>query len=283
MTTTAPTFTFLFTVDVEDWFQVENFKPWITEDTWHQRELRVEDNVNRLLSLLEGYPSTFFILGWVADRLPNLVRAIADQGHEVASHGYGHRMCHAMAPEDLIQDLTRSKHLLEDITGAQVVGFRAPSFSIDHSTFGLLEQCGYRYDSSYNSFEANPRYGHLDLSRYGQNGRGYKITNHFHELPLSNLPLSRHTLPWSGGGYFRLFPYQVFRQGVRRILSRQGYYLFYMHPWEIDPGQPRVTDADRLSRFRHYCNLKTTYKKLQRMLGDHAYCRFSTCREFLRV
>lgn len=279
--TTPPTF--LFTVDVEDWFQVENFKPWIAEDTWHQRELRVERNVHRLLDLLDGCPSTFFILGWVADKLPRLVRDIADQGHEVASHGYGHQMCHDMGSEELRRDLTRSKHLLEDITGSEVVGFRAPSFSINHGTFGLLEQCGYRYDSSYNSFEVNPRYGHLDLSRYRQNVRGCTITDHFRELPLSNLTLSNRTLPWCGGGYFRLLPYSVFRQGLRRILSDQRHYLFYLHPWEIDPGQPRVTDADRLSRFRHYCNLKTTYRKLQMMLKDHAHCRFTTCREFLQI
>jgi polysaccharide deacetylase family protein (PEP-CTERM system associated) len=275
--------TFLFTIDVEDWFQVENFKPWIAPETWFEKELRVERNVHRLLDLLDGFRSTFFILGWIAEKLPNLVRKIADQGHEVASHGYNHQLCHAMHPENLKQDLIRSKQLLEDITGSEIVGYRAPSFSINHQTLGILEQCGYRYDSSYNSFEANPRYGHLDLSQYSRNGHGIQISESFHELPLSNLTLLNKTLPWSGGGYFRLFPYSLFRQGVHNILSKQDYYLFYLHPWEIDSGQPRVSEAGRLLRFRHYCNLKTTYKKLQRMLRDHAHCRFSTCREFLQV
>jgi polysaccharide deacetylase family protein (PEP-CTERM system associated) len=275
--------TFLFTVDVEDWFQVENFKPWIAPDTWSERELRVEHNVHRLLDLLDEFPSTFFILGWVAEKLPHLVKEISKRGHEVASHGYGHQLCHVINPTDLKQDLIRSKRLLEDLTGAEVVGYRAPSFSINAQALDILEKCGYRYDSSYNSFEANPRYGHLDLSQYRSSGQGIQISETLHELPLSNLKLLNKILPWSGGGYFRLFPYSIFRQGVHNILIKQGYYLFYLHPWEIDDGQPRVSEADRLSRFRHYCNLKTTYKKLKRMLTDHIQCRFSTCLEFLQV
>ena len=275
--------TFLFTVDVEDWFQVENFKPWIAPDTWSERELRVEHNVHRLLDLLDKFPSTFFILGWVAEKLPHLIKEISERGHEVASHGFGHQLCHDIDPTDLKQDLIRSKQLIEDLTGDEVVGYRAPSFSINAQALEILKKCGYRYDSSYNSFEANPRYGHLDLSQYRRNGQGIQISENFHELPLSNLTLLNKTLPWSGGGYFRLFPYSLFRQGVRNILSKEGCYLFYLHPWEIDDGQPRVLEADRLSRFRHYCNLKTTYKKLQRMLRDHTHCRFATCREFLQV
>ena len=235
------------------------------------------------MALLEGFPSTFFVLGWIAERLPQLVKRIADQGHEVASHGYNHQLCHALDPENLKQDLIRSKHLIEDITGSAVVGYRAPSFSINHRVFELLERCGYRYDSSYNSFEANPRYGQLDISQLKKNGRGLIVSEHFRELPLSNLTLMKQTLPWSGGGYFRLLPYSVFRQGLRKILSRNGYYLFYLHPWEIDDGQPRVRAADRLSRFRHYCNLKTTHQKLKKLLQDHSGCHFSTCRDFLQV
>ena len=275
--------TFLLTIDVEDWFQVENFKPWIAEDTWHLRELRVDRNVQRLLELLDGYPSTFFLLGWVAERKPGLVRQIADRGHEVASHGYGHRLCANLSPVDLEKDLIRSKDLLEDISGTEVVGYRAPSFSITSEVLDTLERCGYRYDSSYNSFEANPRHGHIDVSYYVKNSRGLRISERFHELPLSNLDFMDRTLPWSGGGYFRLMPYNLFRRGLRRILRHQGYYLFYLHPWEIDADQPRVSAADRLSRFRHYCNLNTTHAKLQRMLKDHAHCRFRTCREFLEI
>ena len=275
--------TILITVDVEDWFHVENFRPWISRDSWAGRQLRVDRNVRHLLELLDGYKATFFILGWVADRLPELVKLIADRGHEVASHGYHHQMCHNMNLQDLRRDLTISKNLLEDLTGAEVVGYRAPSFSISQHVFALLEQCGYRYDSSYNSFEANPRYGQLDLSPYRKNGPGYSISENFYELPLSNLTIMNRTLPWSGGGYFRLLPYKVFRQGLRNILSKHGHYLFYLHPWEIDDEQPRVLAANRLSRFRHYCNLKTTYKKLENLLRDHSGCHFSTCRDFLQV
>ena len=125
--------TFLFTVDVEDWFQVENFKPYIAPETWSARELRVEQNVHRLLDLLDGYPSTFFILGWIAEKFPHLIKQIADRGHEVASHGYDHQLCHDMNPADLKNDLIRSKQSLEDLTGSEVVGYRAPSFSINTS------------------------------------------------------------------------------------------------------------------------------------------------------
>ena len=166
---TMPKPTFLFTVDVEDWFQVENFKPWIAPDTWSERELRVEHNVHRLLDLLDEFPSTFFILGWVAEKLSHLIKEISERGHEVASHGFGHQLCHDINPTDLKQDLIRSKQLIEDLTGDEVAGYRAPSFSINAQAFEILEKCGYRYDSSYNSFEANPRYGHLDLSQYRRN------------------------------------------------------------------------------------------------------------------
>ncbi len=273
----------LITIDVEDWFQVENFRPWISPDSWTDRQLRVERNVHRLLDLLDGFETTFFVLGWVAERLPELVRQILERGHEVASHGYNHRLCSDMASAELEKDLIRSKRLLEDITGTEVVGYRAPSFSIDNRTLAILEQCGYRYDSSYNSFEANPRYGQLGLSQYVKNGRGLKVSSKFNELPLSNLKLMGRTLPWSGGGYFRLLPYGIFHQGLRQILSRQGHYVFYLHPWEIDPSQPRVSQADRLSRFRHYCNLKSTYRKLGHLLRDNADCHFSGCWNFLQA
>ena len=273
--------TILITIDVEDWFQVENFKPWISQKSWPYRQLRVERNVHRLLDLLDGFESTFFILGWIADRLPRLVREIADRGHEIASHGYGHQLCHDMDLDDLKRDLTRSKKLLEDISGTEVVGYRAPSFSISDRVLQILERCGYRYDSSYNSFQANPRYGELDTAQYDQNGRGLKITPNFHELPLSNLALMNRIFPWSGGGYFRLLPYSVFRYGVRSILANQGFYLFYLHPWEIDHHQPRQTAVDPLSRFRHYYNLKSTTKKLRKLLSDHADYHFSTCLDFL--
>ena len=279
----TPSPTFLFTIDVEDWFHVENFKPWISRKSWPQRQLRIEKNIDHILAFLNDFKSTFFILGWVAAKIPQLVRQIADHGHEVASHGYNHQLCPEMNPRDLKQDLLRSKQLLEDIIGSEVIGYRAPSFSVNHQVLMLLEQCGYRYDSSYNSFSANPRYGHLDMSRYEQNRRGIRITKNLHELPLSNLTLLNRILPWSGGGYFRLLPYSVFRQGVRNLLAHHGYYMFYLHPWEIDHLQPKVKAADKLSRFRHYWNLKSTRKKLRRLLQDHSHCRFTTCRAFLHL
>jgi len=418
----------MITIDVEDWFQVENFKPYIPFSTWDSRELRVEQNVHKLLDLFDSFsdnsirtveeddetqivakdkekidiyqlhpegeqetkssksclpseirrsfhrgrscqkknskfkiqnsklpkghgnskfktknlkfPSriktTFFVLGWIAERVPNLVREIQKRGHEVASHGYNHDLCGAINHTELKQDLIKSKQLLEAIIGSEIYGYRAPSFSIDDGILKVIEDCGYKYDSSYNSFGLHGRYGKVNLNGQPQKGIAYKISDSFYEIPISNLkikmpflfydrktgfkvhseeaednstnqtnsknptnptntmaessiPASQHPsipasieLPWGGGGYFRLIPQKVFYFGVTKILKRSEAYLFYLHPWELDPFQPLVEQAKWSYRFRHYNNLHRTENKLKSIIQNFRYCNFVSCREYLR-
>ncbi len=279
----------LLTFDIEDWFQVENFKACIPFATWDSRELRVEGNTHRILDLLDASPArpahraTFFVLGWIAERLPGLVREIRARGHEVASHGFNHELCYREDEEALKSDLTRSKKLLEDITGEPVKGYRAPSFSVDDRVLGMIESCGYLYDSSFNSFGLHDRYGQMDLSAHRRKGILTALSDSFFELPVSNVAFGRHVLPWGGGGYFRLMPSALFRMGVRLILKQEEAYVFYLHPWEVDPSQPRVNGASTLYRFRHYVNLGSTLDKLSLFLSTFHEARFRSCRDYIEA
>ena len=385
----------LLTIDVEDWFQVENFKQCIPFSSWSSYELRVEKNTHHLLDLLDsiklqpsGYGdfdseskiqnpessiqhlvppqarlprvakhcgqggprscqaerggqgttgqvkrsssmpcemqslfhrgeavlhppaklrATFFVLGWIAERLPQLVREIHSRGHEVASHGYYHNLCDQISTEDLKIDLFDSKKLLEDTIGSPVYGYRAPSFCINNDILKIIDDCGYHYDSSYNSFAIHGRYGHLDLSRNGTRGIAYQIskTQHqeplpreihdsdseayftgakskiFYELPISNIKIGKRVFPWGGGGYFRLIPFPIFKIGVQSILNEENAYLLYLHPWEIDPEQPRVKEVSASFKFRHYINLSRTQSKLNTFFRTFSQCRFLTCYHYL--
>ena len=304
--------TFLITIDVEDWFQVENFKPYIPYTTWDTRDLRVERNTHKLLDLFDEsgagsrtnranstnstnktapkVHTSFFILGWIAERLPKLIREIHNRGHEVASHGFGHKMCSRQSPAELKADLADSKKLFEDIIGGPAYGYRAPSFSINDDILKIIEDAGYLYDASYNSFDKHGRYGKLAVNGFQKTGIAYQVSDTFYELPVSNLSLKPiayslkpMVLPWGGGGYFRLTPYDVFKKGIQRTLKKDGAYSFYMHPWEVDPDQPRVNKAPALLKFRHYVNLKSTAKKISKMLDDFSDCQFVTCREYIET
>ena len=315
--------TILLTIDVEDWFQVENFKHCIPFSSWPNCELRVEKNTHRLLDLLDCFGSarkpeaegekakgksnglrttdhgqgekprvTFFVLGWIAQRLPHLVREINARGHEVASHGYCHDLCDHQSPAALKKDLTDSKRLLEDIIGAPVYGYRAPSFSINHDILKIIEESAYVYDSSYNSFAMHGRYGRLNLSQNGRKGIATQIADTrspipdvgsqvLYELPISNLRLGNRILPWGGGAYFRLIPSPIFIAGVKVILRKQNAYLLYLHPWEFDPEQPMVEKSPRFFKFRHYTNLDKTASKLSLFIETFKECRFVTCKQYL--
>jgi polysaccharide deacetylase family protein (PEP-CTERM system associated) len=284
--TNMRTKTILLTFDVEDWFQVENFKQYIPYCTWPDRELRVKKNTLALLDILDAFPgrvrATFFVLGWVAKRNPELVKEIQNRGHEVASHGFDHHLCYNQRPEELLEDLIKSKNLLESIIGREVAGYRAPSFSITDETISLVRKAGYLYDSSYNSYEGHGRYGSLTLPETEeQDAPLYTLASSFYEIPVSNLRLGGRVVPWGGGGYFRLLPASVHRYGVQQILNRQGCYTFYMHPWEIDPGQPRVREAKASFRFRHYINLARTGKKLHRLIQSFPGTDFQTCGNYI--
>lgn len=242
-------------IDVEDWFHVENLKCAIPRAEWARCELRVERNTMRILEILDacGARATFFVLGWVGERCPELVRSIAGAGHEVASHGYGHELVYSLRPDEFRDDILRSKHHLEDLTGRPVRGYRAPCFSITDWAVAILQEAGFDYDSSFVPTIAHDRYGRL-------NGMGggepiVRLREGFYEASVSCMQMGRRGIPWGGGGYFRLVPYRIWCWGVRAILRSGNPYIFYLHPWEIDPGQPRVDGLDVVSRFRHRVNL----------------------------
>lgn len=278
--------TILLTFDVEDWFQVENFKEYIPFSSWSSKELRVEKNTIELLDVLDAgstpAKATFFVLGWIAEHCPDLVREIHRRGHEVASHGFDHHLCYNQTPDKLRLDLIKSKERLEDITGQEVVGYRAPSFSITDDALRIVREAGYLYDSSFNSYEGHGRYGSLTLPETEkQNQPLHTLSPSFYEIPVSNLKFGKKIIPWGGGGYFRLLPAFLHRIGVKRILKQNGCYTFYMHPWEIDPDQPRVKEAKPFFRFRHYVNLASAKEKLAGLLEANSKNSFQTCKEFI--
>jgi polysaccharide deacetylase family protein (PEP-CTERM system associated) len=255
-------------VDVEDWFQVENLKEVVPRSTWDSQERRVEANTMRILELLDrhGAQATFFTLGWVAERHPGLIRQIAAGGHEVASHGYGHELVYTLTPSEFRADVERSKTILENITGQQVIGYRAPCFSITEWGIEVLQELGFEYDSSVFPTVAHDRYARLPGVDLRQ--PIVEIRPGFHEVCISVLQVGNRGLPWGGGGYFRLMPFPAWRVGVRRIMRTGSPYVFYIHPWEIDPAQPRVEGLNRISRFRHYLNLDSAERRFASLLSS---------------
>lgn len=289
-TASINTKTILITIDVEDWFQVENLRPWFPQTSWDNQDLRVEANTHKLLDLFDSINTqgntqkpkgTFFILGWIAERLPNLIREIYKRGHEVASHGYSHLMCQQHNGTTLTEDLSRSKKFLEDTIGHEVYGYRAPNFSISDKALDIIQACGYHYDSSYNNFSRHGRYGKITLNEDDKIGAAYSVGHNYVELPISNLSIGKQIIPWGGGGYFRFIPLSVFKIGVQSILKKTGVYMFYLHPWEIDPGQPKVKEATGLSGWRHYLNLDKTQSRLYNLIESFNNCKFSTCSQYL--
>jgi len=275
-------------IDVEDYFHVSAFEGVALRCVWDKQELRVEANTQRILALLAeaDVKATFFVLGWVAERFSGLVRRIAAEGHEIASHGYSHRrVCH-QSREEFRQDIRRSKGLLEDISGCRVLGYRAPSYSISPQCFWAFDElhaAGFHYDSSIFPIQ-HDFYGIADWSRFGSLAApdasgAWRPTCDYDpqrpwllELPITTLQLLGHNLPIAGGGYFRLFPYEMTRLGLERINRKDGQpFVFYVHPWEIDPSQPRFVKASWKSRFRHYLNLTKTEERLQRLLRDFSF------------
>jgi polysaccharide deacetylase family protein (PEP-CTERM system associated) len=255
-------------IDVEDWFQVQNLQAGVPRDTWETQERRVERNTDRMLQLLAdaGARGTCFILGWVAERHPKLIKRIAAQGHEIASHGWGHELVYEIGPDRFRKDVGDSKRLLEDLTGERVHGYRAPNFSICDWALDVLVEQGYTYDSSSFPVVAHDRYGRLSNAPAGK--PIYEARAGLTEVCVSVLDFAGRGLPWGGGGYFRMLPYPLFRRGVRRILDKGVPYVFYIHPWEIDPGQPRVKGLKWQHAFRHYVNLAACEGRWAQLLRD---------------
>ena len=265
-------------IDVEDWFHTDNVRDVFPREAWERCELRVERNTMRMIEILESSHAraTFFVLGWVAEKCPQLVRAIAAAGHEVASHGYGHEHVYSLRPSEFRSDVVRSKRYLEDLTGKAVRGYRAPSFSITDWAIPILQEVGFNYDSSAVQTIAHDRYGRLSGMHAGK--PIVSLRNGFHEACVSCIRLGQRGIPWGGGGYFRLIPYPFWLQGVRMIQRSGMPYIFYIHPWEIDPGQPRVDGIARGYRFRHYVGLDTCERRFGSLLGDF---RWSTIAELV--
>ena len=269
----APELTNALTIDVEDYFQVSAMAPYIRRSDWESCECRIERNVDRILALLSEHDTraTFFTLGWIAERYPQLVRAIVDQGHELASHGYGHQRASDLNRVDFRDDVVRAKHLLEDLGGVAVQGYRAPSFSIGEGNlwaFDVLQEAGYRYSSSIYPIK-HDHYGMPDAPRFAHEVAGGLI-----EIPVTTLRLRGRNLPSSGGGYFRLLPYALSRWMIGKVnADDRKPAIFYFHPWEIDHGQPRVPGIDLKTRFRHYVNIGRMEARLASLLGDFRWGR----------
>ena len=263
-----------FTIDVEEHFHVSAFEGVVRREEWSTHESRVERNVDLLLELLARHhtDATFFVLGWVAERYPELVRRIAANGHEIASHGQDHRRVTQQTADEFRESTRRSKAVLEDIIGHEVLGFRAPSFSIVPGrewAFDVLIEEGYRYDSSLFPIRRSSEYGYPSAPR--EPHWIYRDAGRLLEFPLTTLRRARLNLPASGGAYFRVLPYAITSAALDECELRGVPGVFYLHPWEVDPEQPRIP-ASISARLRHYSGLHRTTSRLERMLRDFRFC-----------
>lgn len=261
------------TIDVEDYFHVSAFENEAPRRRWHTFTSRVDRNTDRLLEIFDdvGVRATFFVLGWVAERFPDLVRRIRLAGHELASHSYAHRLIYRMTPDEFREDLRRAKAILESAAGVHVLGYRAPSYSITRDSMWALDvliEEGYVYDSSIYPIH-HDRYGIPSWPRHAQCLQ--RMTGTIWEFPGSTVSWGGMNFPIGGGGYFRLFPYEWTRRGIAHVNERERRpAIFYLHPWEIDPDQPRI-DAGYLTRVRHYRNLHKTEERLRRLLAEFSF------------
>ena len=319
----------ILTIDIEDYFQVHALSSVIKYEDWDKFECRIERNTDRILEILDSVRSpqkvqgTFFVLGWIAERYPDLVRRIQKGGHEIACHGYAHKLIYDQSKEEFRNDIKKAKAIIEDITGSEVIGYRAPNYSITNKSqwaFEILAEEGFKYDSSIfpirhdfygmpnaprfpfiislngnNNFEfsvldfeeqqhrttsaPNNLLTHSLINSVGNSTLKTHNSNSLIEFPISTVRILGQNIPISGGGYFRLFPYPLIKKGLKRINEvEQKPFIFYMHPWEIDPDQPRINGLSSRSKFRHYVNLNKTENKFKRLLGDF---QFSTVRDLI--
>ena len=263
------------TVDVEDYFQVSAFEGVIKREQWEQIPCRVEQNTQRILDLFNnaGIKATFFTLGWVAERYPQLIKRIINEGHELASHGYSHVRVTQQQPEEFREDVIKTKRLLEDLSGVEVRGYRAASYSIGASNLwalDVLHEAGYQYSSSVYPVK-HDLYGMPDAPRFAFYPRG---DTGILEIPITTMRIGKKNLPCGGGGFFRLYPYAISRWALRKVNSdEQQSGMFYFHPWEIDPDQPRQQGVSLKTRFRHYLNLGRMETRLQALMKDFAWDR----------
>lgn len=261
------------TVDVEDYFQVSAFAESIDQKDWDNHPLRVENNTRKILDMFDeaGQKATFFVLGWVAERQKDLVLEIANRGHEVACHGYSHQLIYNQTIDVFREETVRAKAILEDIIQKPVLGYRAASYSITEKSkwaLDVLAESGFVYDSSIFPVR-HDRYGMPDTPEHPyklETPAGHSII----EFPLSTAKIINYRLPIAGGGYFRLYPYWLSKMGLSQINRQKKPFIFYLHPWEVDPDQPRI-DASWFSRFRHYNNLDKCENRLKNLLEDFQF------------
>ncbi|PZT87930.1 MAG: polysaccharide deacetylase family protein [Citromicrobium sp.] len=265
-------------VDVEDWFQVGAFEGTIKRSDWDSLELRVGDNVARILDLFDdaGVKATFFTLGWIAERNRPTMRAIVERGHELASHGYDHARVFTLTPEQFSEDVSKTRAILEDAGGKEVTGYRAPSFSIDGRNswaHAILAEHGYSYSSSVAPI-VHDHYGWREAPRFAFNP---VMGSDLVEIPVTTAMLGNRRLAAGGGGFFRVLPYAFSRWAISQVnRDEERPAIFYFHPWEVDPEQPRVAKAPVKSRIRHYTNLSNMHGKIARLLGDFSWGRMDT-------
>jgi len=259
------------TIDVEDYYQVSAFEDVAPTEDWEHFESRVKRNTNTILDLLDEFntKATFFIVGWIAERHPGLTRQIAERGHQVECHSYLHRKVYDLSPEEFHKDTEKAKNIIEDITGKAVTGYRAPSYSITKKSLwalDILQELGFQYDSSIFPI-LHDTYGIPDAPRYP-----YTHPNGLKEYPISTVKFFGKNIPASGGGYFRLFPYWLTKILLTRINNKEKQpFTFYLHPWEVDPNQPRFNNARAFSKFRHYNNLHKTKRRMTNLLHNFTF------------
>jgi len=262
------------TFDIEDYYQVEAFKELIKFEDWPQYPSRVVENTRKITDILDErhVKATFFVLGWIAERFPDLVKQLAEHGHEIATHGYGHQMIYKQTQATFEADLVKSIAILEQISGQNVIGYRAPTYSIIEQSFwafDILIRHHLRYDSSIFPI-IHDRYGVPDGERFPhriERGDGQGIL----EFPLSTLRVWKWNFPIAGGGYLRLFPYLFLKKSFQWLNKQQHPVIVYLHPWELDPAQPRIPNIPPMTRFRHYLNLHSTAAKLRKLIQDFEF------------
>ena len=267
-------------IDLEDWFCVHNLSKAIGREHWDNCELRVRESTRCLIELFDRHntKATFFVLGWVAEKIPELIKELEDRGHEIGVHGYNHLLLTEISPEEFDEDLRRGLEAISQCgVKSRPLGFRAPSFTMVKGTkewaLPILEKHQFKYDSSVFPIGFHPDYGMVDAPL-----GPYKITRNLHEFPMSCLEVFGKRFPFSGGGYFRLFPYAYTKYCMRKVNAQGRPAVFYLHPWELDPGQPKVKNLSLSQRLRHYHNIEQTERRLERLLNDF---KFTTIREVL--
>lgn len=240
----------------------------ISRQEWELKKSTVEKNTDRILGILEEFSiqATFFILGWVAERHPALVKKIHAAGHEIACHGYGHELANILGENQIRQDIQKSKTILEDLISVPVVGYRAPNFSISDQIISYLKDMDFLYDSSYNPFSLNPRYGSLSVLQKKVAPNCYQVGNGLFEIPISYTSIFKFSLPVSGGAYFRIIPFWIFKRLINGNQLKNTPNIFYLHPWEFEPEQQRIRNIKLNYQFRHYYGLKNTEYKLKKLI-----------------